>query len=296
MEEIEPSLITNDPGECSRHSLTTPRRRRVGNSARTADRTADTPPGLWLPRPVITSTSVARLICRSRSQASARCRASAPVGNDSRRFRMFFTPNSASSNALSTGWSDALLDRILKYVSVESLLWSYAHDRRESWGHVYYPGKLRVVARLHSITVEDYRHMRVRIVRTAMLGDEAGEPIIIRRERHHERRSAFVCEHVQPPSGNLVIDGIRPSQIRDSIRSRNTGQPQEIGTDSAKQRILIDFGFHHRCPVKLQHAALHRKSISRVITSHGAQRVAGHSRRGKRVAESLQHRPHINAN
>jgi len=65
--------------------------------------TGDTPPGLWLPRPVINSTSLTPLICRSRSHDSARNRASAAVGSDSRRFKTFFAPNSASSNALRTG-------------------------------------------------------------------------------------------------------------------------------------------------------------------------------------------------
>ena len=45
-EEIDPSLTTNDPGECSLHSLTTPRLRRDGSSERIASRTTETPFGL----------------------------------------------------------------------------------------------------------------------------------------------------------------------------------------------------------------------------------------------------------
>jgi hypothetical protein len=124
-DEIDPSFTTNDPGVCSRHSITTPRLRKAGNSATIAARTAEIPPGLWLPRPVISSTSFARLTCRSRSHASARKRASAAVGNDSRRFRMFFGPNSASSKAFQTECRDTLPDRILKYMTVQLSLWCY---------------------------------------------------------------------------------------------------------------------------------------------------------------------------
>ena len=45
-DEIEPSMMTNDPGECSFQEATTPRRRNDGSNARIAERTADTPPGL----------------------------------------------------------------------------------------------------------------------------------------------------------------------------------------------------------------------------------------------------------
>jgi hypothetical protein len=51
---------------------------------------------------VIIRTSVALLICRSRSHASTRKRASAAVGNDSLRFSVFFDPKAASSKALRT--------------------------------------------------------------------------------------------------------------------------------------------------------------------------------------------------
>ena len=68
-----------------------------------ASLTGETPFGLWLPRPVITRTSPALLTWRSRSHASTRKRASAAVGRDSRRLRMFFRPNAASSRALRTG-------------------------------------------------------------------------------------------------------------------------------------------------------------------------------------------------
>src|SRR5882672_3600668 len=71
-DEIEPSFTTKDPGVCSRHSLTTPRLRKAGKSATIAARTAETPPGLWLPRPVISRTSLVPATCRSRNHASAR--------------------------------------------------------------------------------------------------------------------------------------------------------------------------------------------------------------------------------
>ena len=160
-DEIVPSFMTKDPGECSRHSLTTPRRLSAGSRDTTAARTADTPPGLWLPRPVMISTSLARLIWRSRNHASARYRASAAVGSDSRKFRMFLTPNSASSNAFRTGRSEPLLDRILQYVSVEPFLRSHMSDCGERRRHVDYSSEFRIATGFDLVAVENYRHMRI---------------------------------------------------------------------------------------------------------------------------------------
>ena len=52
--------------------LAAPRSVWTVDAIRIAARTADIPSGLWFPRPVIKSTSLARAICRSRSHASAR--------------------------------------------------------------------------------------------------------------------------------------------------------------------------------------------------------------------------------
>src|SRR6476661_6014541 len=95
----------------------------------------------------MTSTSLARLIWRSRSQASARYRASAPVGNDSRRFSVFLTPNSASSNAFRRGCRETLFDRILEHVSVQFLQWGYVCEGRQGWSHINHSGEFRIVTR-----------------------------------------------------------------------------------------------------------------------------------------------------
>src|SRR6266550_3693088 len=117
----------------------------------------------------MTSTSLTRLIWRSRSQASARYRASAPVGNDSRRFSVFLTPNSASSNAFRRGCSETLLDRILKYVSVQFLQWSYAREDRQGWSHVDHSGEFRITTRFDISSEKEYRNARIRIVRAPVL-------------------------------------------------------------------------------------------------------------------------------
>jgi hypothetical protein len=129
--EMDPSFTTNEPGVCSRHSVTTPRRRSAGRRATIAARTAETPPGLWLPLPVISRTSLDRLTCRSRNHASARWRASAALGSDSRRFRMFFVPNSASSKAFQTECRETLPDRILKYMTLLLALRGRARGKSE---------------------------------------------------------------------------------------------------------------------------------------------------------------------
>src|ERR1700741_1366525 len=117
----------------------------------------------------MTSTSLARIIWRSPSQASARYRASAPVGNDSRRFSVFLTPNSASSNAFRSGCSETLFDRILKHVSVEFLRWSYVHDGCQGRGHVHNARKFGVSTGFDISSVKEYRNVRIRIVRAAVL-------------------------------------------------------------------------------------------------------------------------------
>ena len=166
---IGASVTTNAPGECSFQSVTTPRRRSDGKRACTLSRTGETPSGLLLPRPVMTSTFPARLTCRSRSHCSARKRASATVGSDSLRLRVLDALNSASSNAFQRlGAVVALSDGIGQHATVQFFGRCRRAAPRQRRRHVDDARKLRIAARLERRSVEDDRHPRIDIVRSSV--------------------------------------------------------------------------------------------------------------------------------
>ena len=97
--DVLASLTMRDPGECSLQLSTMPRRRRAGIIARISFLMTPMPPELWLPRPVMISTSSGFVTCLARNHVSVRARASAADGRDSRRFSVRSLPNAASSRA-----------------------------------------------------------------------------------------------------------------------------------------------------------------------------------------------------
>lgn len=146
---IGAGVTTNDPAVCSCHASTTPRRRNFASALATAGRTTGTPPSLWFPRPVMTSTSRAFATCRSRRNASARRAASSPVGRLVRRSSVFSRPKRSSSNAAATagvlpvGPRDAPLFRptyrFLQDHAVDGLCWLDTEEGRQRWRHVHGP-------------------------------------------------------------------------------------------------------------------------------------------------------------
>ena len=102
------------------------------------------------------------------------------------------------------------------------------YDYGKGRGHIHHSRKPGVAPPFYSVAIKKYGYMRIRIVWAAVLHYSTRIPVIVWRQRNYQRRFGFVSEHVQPSACDLVVDCIGAGEIRNSVRSRDTGHSQEI--------------------------------------------------------------------